>query len=351
MATTSRCRVATSHVWLAELVTGPQPTGGSPSRGIRERPAGARRGSSSTSSSTSPTGRPGSWSMWTSSMLTSLAPASANSRASSPGWSGTETKTDARRPRRARRACPGSRGCRPRPRSRISPSAARSPRRRPRRSGRRAGRGPRSSRPATAAAFPVTICCQSAGSPPAIRVTSRTPWPRARGGRSGASASRPATSDGQQVRAGARSGRRPGRAPPGSAVRGSAPHSRASSSTAAVAAARRSARAGVTAHGRPSNSVGAGRQRAGPLAARHRVAADVPLDARRRPSSARSGAGLDAADVGDDGVGRRERPGDLGADVVGRHGDHDQLPAGSTGVRTAGAEPAGGAEVLGRCGR
>ena len=32
--------------------------------------------------------------MCTSSMLTSLRPASANSRASSPGWSGTETKTD-----------------------------------------------------------------------------------------------------------------------------------------------------------------------------------------------------------------------------------------------------------------
>ena len=89
-----------------------------------------------------PTGRPGSWSMWTSSMLTSLAPASANSRASSPGWSGTETKTDRAGPGRAAVLA----GDRQRSRPRLPPAApgAGRGRRRPRRrSRRRAGRAPR----------------------------------------------------------------------------------------------------------------------------------------------------------------------------------------------------------------
>ena len=71
---------------------------------------GAR--SSSTTSSTSPVSRPGSWSMRTSSMLTSLSPASANSRARArrAGRAATRTPTGSGAP--ALRACPGSPGSR-----------------------------------------------------------------------------------------------------------------------------------------------------------------------------------------------------------------------------------------------
>ena len=97
------------------VVHGRETTGGrsSPSFEGGEQVLGARL---LDHSSTSPTGRPGSWSMCTSSMLTPLAPMSANSRASSPGWSGTEHVDRAQSPEPGRRACRGCPGCRRRPR-------------------------------------------------------------------------------------------------------------------------------------------------------------------------------------------------------------------------------------------
>ena len=120
----------------------PQPTGGSPTRETPGRPGGAPRGSPSTTSSTRPTGRPGSWSMWMSSMLTSLAPASAKSRASSPGWSGTDTNTDRGRPGRAAVLARDRAGAGHAPVEQGT-EPGRASRRRQRRSSRPARRGPR----------------------------------------------------------------------------------------------------------------------------------------------------------------------------------------------------------------
>ena len=89
-----------------------EPTGESSNHEIPERPAGAPPRLSSTTSSVRPTGRPGSWSMCTSSMLTPISPASPKSRASSPGWSGTGHEDRAHRVGPVRRACRGWPGCR-----------------------------------------------------------------------------------------------------------------------------------------------------------------------------------------------------------------------------------------------
>jgi hypothetical protein len=106
---------------------------------------------------------------------------------------------------------------------------------------------------------------------------------------------------------------------------------------------------GVVRHHGPRTAVEQGRaggEGAGPLAAGHRVAADVPLDpadAVERPQRRR----LHAAHVGDHGVGMvGEGARDLGADVVGRDRHHDQqrsLP----GELAAGAEAGRGPQVLG----
>ena len=164
-------------------------------------------------------------------------------------------------------------------------------------------RGPRASRPCSAPALAVTICCHSAGSPAATRVTSRTPWPGQR-----EVARRAPRRAGRRPATASRCGRCEVRATAWSCSSGvtrpaTAPQTAASASTSATAPA------GEPACGRdrPRPAVeqrGAGGQRAGPLAAGHRVAADVAAQRRRRACARRprSGLGLDAADVGDHGV-------------------------------------------------
>ena len=98
MATTTLLTdcVLTALLLLSRLPQqGPTLPVGDPFPGLETRARSDSAAVSSTTSSTSPTGRPGSWSMCRSSMLTPISPTSANSRASSPGWSGTETKTEA----------------------------------------------------------------------------------------------------------------------------------------------------------------------------------------------------------------------------------------------------------------
>ena len=211
-------------------------------------------------------------------MLTPMSPASANSRASSPGWSGTATNTDAVGAP-GRRACRGWRGCRRRPRraARRAPSPVAVGDRA--RAARRARRGTSSQqRRAARRALAVTICSHSAGSPPAIRVTSRTPCPdsaRWSGGRVGQPAG---DQRGQQVRQVRDAGHRPVVLLGGHPDRRRRRTARPARSTSATASG-----SDVVVRGdRPRPAVEEGRrrgQRAGPLAAGHRVAADVAAPA------------------------------------------------------------------------
>ena len=255
-------------------------TGGSTQpRDSRRAPAGARHAPSSTTSSTSPTGRPGSWSMRTSSMLTPLSPASANSRASSPGWSGTETKTE--RVGRGGPPClPGMARVPSTPRAStalqaVAVAAADSADHLRRAASRTS---------ASSAQHRLGV----GGDDLAVerRVAGRDPGhvahalaATARGGRAGASIRRAATSGGEQVRHVGGAGHGPvvlvggerhrhraaqGRPapPPAPTADGSEP--RAGSSPTAAVEERRG-----------------GGEGAGALAARHRVAADVARDAGR----------------------------------------------------------------------
>ena len=141
------------------------------------------------------------------------------------------------------------------------------------------------SRRSTAAALPVTICSHSAGSPPATRVTSRTPCPESARCSGGASASRPATSTAS------RCGRWEVRATATSCSSGAissavAPHVRQGDHGVDRL------RAGACVRDdRPRAAVEERRrrgQRAGPLAARHRVRPDVPLE--RSPADSATAA-------------------------------------------------------------
>ena len=212
-----------------------------------------------------------------SSTLTPISPVSASSRASSPGWSGTATKTVVS----AREGPPclaGITAVPATPRSRTSVSRDRSP------SSSAPSRASTSSRTSSSSAvsasvLAVTICCHSSGSPAATRVTSRTPCPDSARCSRGASVSRPAAT------AASRCGRCEVRATAwscsaGEKVTGVAPHSRASSVTCATASGRR----GVVRGDRPGPAVEQRRrrrERPGPLAAGHRVAADVATDVLR----------------------------------------------------------------------
>ena len=202
----------------------------------------------------------------------------------------------------------------------------------------------------TAAAFPVTICSHRAGSPPATRVTSRTPCPESARCSGGASASRPATSTASrcgtwEIRATATS------CSSGAISSGVAPHSRARARTVSTAAG---PGAGVR-RDRPRAAVEQRRgrgERAGPFGARHRVRPDVPLQAGRLGDHAERRA-LDAAHIGDDGVGEpRQRGPDLLPEQGGGHRDDDEPRTGRGGGRRgrrrgdARTQPGGGADVL-----
>ena len=100
---------------------------------------------------------------------------------------------------------------------------------------------------------------------------------------------------------------------------------------------------GVTAHGPAVEERGAGGERSGPLAAGHRVAADVPLDAGQTGHLGER-AGLDAAHVGHHRVGARQRVGDDRAQVVGWDRDDDELRPVAARSRAPAPSPT-------RCGR
>ena len=234
------------------VLTGEKPTGGSSSPGIRERAqqllgAGRR----STTSSTRPTGRPGSWSMWTSSMLTPISPASAKSRASSPGWSGTDDEDRARRSRRAavlagdgRRAGDAA-GQDLDERSAVDRVGARRHERVEvgAHLGEQVERRPRSWPRGSAATAP--------GRPPRRGSRRGRPGPTARGARRGRRREPSGDEHGEQVR----QVRGPGDRPVVLLRRRAAPARRrtaaTSASTSATASGRRAA-CGVTAQGRPS---------------------------------------------------------------------------------------------------
>ena len=301
--------------------------------------------SSSTTSSTRPVSRPGSWSMRTSSMLTSLSPASANSRASSPGWSGSETKTDAGRAHRARRACPGSPGCPPRPRrapppappGRPSPTAAMTASRLVAHLGEEGehlvgvGGDDLAVEHRVAAGHPGDVADALAGQGQVV------------GRRVGEAAGDQGGEQVRHVRGPGDGGvvldraqpDRYGAAEPGERLDQRRPRPGRTSSC------------GVTAQGRPSNSAAAGGQRPGALAAGHRVAADVALDAGRAVEHGRQRAGLHAADVGDHGVrAARARPGSPrpGGPAAPRRRPAAAGRSAATGA--AGAQAGGGADVV-----
>ena len=232
-------------------------------------------------------------------MLTPLASASANSRASAPGWSGIETKTERRRPHRpavlARDGLGAGDARRP-----ASPRAPpRSPPPTAAMTASSCARAPRSAGRAPGRRWPRRSARRATGSPAATRVTSRTPWPDSARWPDGASTRLPA------ARAASRCGTCEVRATAASCSTGlsrsgTAPATRASSSTRSTTAGS----AVVVRRDRPRTSVeqrGGRRERTGPLAAGHRVAADVPLEAGGAGQLGQR-AGLHAADVGDDGV-------------------------------------------------
>ena len=220
--------------------------------------------------------RPGSWSMWTSSMLTPISPASANSRASSPGWSGTDDEDRRASAAPGRRACRGWPGCR---------------RRRGRGSRRAGARSPSATRVDAARRASVADLARAAPST-AVGVggDDLLPQRRVAGGDPGdvahalpgerevlGGARRPA---GRRRATASRCGRCEVRATARSCSSGRQPHRRrrrtaaASASTSATAAGSDA----VVRGDRPGPAVeqrGARGQRAGPLAAGHRVAADV----------------------------------------------------------------------------
>ena len=282
-------------------------------------------------------------------MLTPISPASAKSRASSPGWSGTETKTERGRSRRAavlagdRRGAgdAAARGSRPgrapvaggdRGDQRVEVARA------PRRAGRARRRRWRRRSAATAR-----------GRSAATRVTSRTPWPDSARCSAGASASRPATSDGEQVRQvrGAGDGpvvlvgvqpHRDGAAQRDQRLDQRRPRRRrrpraASPPTGGRRRARRSRPAARSARCRPSG----GSRRSGP-------------GRRRRPRGhRRQRAGLDAADVGDD-ARRCARSASTIASAMAAGGTATTTSCGRSPAVAGptGAEPGGGAQVLRR---
>ena len=279
-------------------------------------------------------------------MLTPLSPASANSRASSPGWSGTATKTDAVG-RTGPPCLPGiarvpatplrEQGLQARP-GRRRRAAAISASSRSRTSRQQLAHGVGVGRRRSGRRAP--------GRPPATRVTSRTPCPdsaRCSRRRVGEARRRPARPAGA---AGGRCGRRPGRAPPGSA----APARRRTARPAprpAPPPRRPTPSCGVTAHGPAVEQGGAARPagpnaRCRPSGGRRRSA---PRRRARRPPA--SGAGLHAADVGDDRVAAASR---AAGDRLGRGGRAARRPrpaaAGRRRRRPAGAEPGGGAQVV-----
>ena len=101
----------------------------------------------------------------------------------------------------------------------------------------------------------------------------------------------------------------------------------------------------------PGTSVEEGRaggEGAGALAAGHRVRADVAGEVVRSDPAGHllEGGGLDAADVGDDGIGAAQGVDDGVADRGGRHGHHDQLRSVVRRRHASRPEAVGGAEVL-----
>ena len=201
-------------------------------------------------------------------------------------------------------------------------------------------------RSSTASELASRICCHSAGSLAATRVTSRTPCPERARCSAGAAARRPATSTAArcgrwEMRATARS------CSPGSITSGAAPHSSTSASTRRTA----SGRACGVRRDRPGTSVEEGRaggEGSGALAAGHRVRADVAGEVVRSDPAGHllERSGLDAADVGDDGSGAAQGVDDGVADRGGRHRHHDQLRSVVRRRRASRPEAVGGAEVL-----
>ena len=223
-----------------------------------------------------------------------------------PGGRGS-TRTPTRWPAPGRRACPGWPACRRR-RASAGRAARPAPPSRPPRSARRARRAPRRAARGRRPRWRRRSAPTAAGSLPATRVTSRTPCPESARCASGASASRPATRTASrcgrcEVRATARScssgceldhgrpadlgegddQRHGGRVAPG--VRGDGPRP-------AVEQRR------------------AGRQRAGALAAGHRVRADVPRQGGgvHRAGQLAQRRRLHRADVGHHGLASRSAP-------------------------------------------
>ena len=221
--------------------------------------------------------------------------------------------------------------------------------RRPRSSGRRGRRAPPPAGRARRSALDSRICCHSAGSLAATRVTSRTPCPERARCSGGAAASRPATRTAArwgrcEIRATARSCS----AGSISSGRGSAlEHERLDQAHRARVAPRRGASPPTGGRRRGPRWRPAGRSaRCRPSGGSRRSA---PGRSRRtRSATAASGAALTLPTSVTTASVRPSASTTAPAIVRGRHGHHDQLRPVGRRRGASGAEPGGRADVLGR---